>query len=143
LQGIKKGVIELADGVVINKAEGDYAQKAQQTKVAYQNALHLLSQNIPDIITKVLTASALNNIGISDVWDEITNYIRIVRNNGYFEKRRKKQLLDWFNSLLNEALMNKILNNQIVKQNIQNAEKEISELKMSPVFAVERIMIKI
>lgn len=140
LQGIKKGVIELADGVVINKAEGDYTQKAQQTKAAYQNALHLLSQNIPDIITKVLTASALNNIGISDVWDEITNYIRIVRNNGFFEKRRKKQWLDWFNSLLHEALMNKILNNQIVKLNIQNAEKEISELKMSPVLAVEKLV---
>jgi LAO/AO transport system kinase len=140
LQGIKKGIIELADGVLINKAEGDYAQKAQQTKAAYQNALHLLSQNIPDITTKVLTCSALNNLGISEVWDEITDYIRIVRKNGFFEKRRKNQLVDWFNSLLKEAIMAKYLGNQTIKQNIHLAENEIIEQKLSPVFAVERII---
>ncbi|OGU58422.1 MAG: ATPase/protein kinase [Ignavibacteria bacterium GWF2_33_9] len=140
LQGIKKGVIELADGIMINKSEDDNATRALQTKIAYQNALHLLTQNTPDVTTKVFTASALKNIGISDIWDEISSFIITVKKNGYFEKRRNEQIVKWFNSLLNEAIMKTILTDKKIHESISTMQKDITKHKLSPVYAVHKII---
>jgi len=140
LQGIKKGVIELADGIVVNKAEGDNLNKAKLTQSAYKNALHLLSHQIPNFIPSVLIASAINATNIDQVWDEISKFINLTKENRFFEERRKAQLIEWFNSLLNEAIHTILFGNSNIQSFIKNIQNEILNLKISPVNAVNSVI---
>ncbi len=140
LQGIKKGIIELADGIIINKAEGDNFYKAQITQASYRNALHILSHYVPDFIPTVSIASAITNLGIIESWAEIEKFLQIVQQNNFFQKQRQKQLLDWFNSLLNEAIHLSLFSNLSIQSNIKQIQQDISELKINPVKAVNLIL---
>jgi len=105
LQGIKKGVIELADAIVVNKADGDNLLKAQQAKVEYTKVLHFLHPFTPGWQPKALTCSALNSEGIEAVWELIEGFRDRLTESGVFEERRREQNVDWFHSLLKSAVM--------------------------------------
>lgn len=105
LQGIKKGVIELADAIVVNKADGDNRLRAQLAKVEYTKVLHFLHPFTPGWKPKALTCSALNSDGIEEVWTLIEGFREQLMESGVFEARRSEQNVDWFHSLLNAAVM--------------------------------------
>ncbi len=139
LQGIKKGIIELADILVVNKAEEENIPKALLTEALYKNAVHLLQHSIPNFIPPVLSVSALNSLGLDLVWQKITDFIKFTKEIQYFEHNRHKQLTEWFNALLNELIMRNILNipkNQLI---LKNSENEILSNMISPVSAANKV----
>jgi LAO/AO transport system kinase len=105
LQGIKKGVIELADAIVVNKADGDNQLRARQARAEYTKVLHFLHPFTPGWKPKALTCSALNNEGIEEVWELIEGFRDQLNESGVFEARRREQNVDWFQSLLKSAVM--------------------------------------
>ena len=92
LQGIKKGIMEMADMVVINKADGDNVRMSEMARLQYQNALHIFPLSESGWSPVVSTASAIKNIGIDNVWDEVKSYKTLVDENGYFSKNRNDNL---------------------------------------------------
>jgi len=109
LQGIKKGIMEMADGIVINKADGKNLNSVNKTKSDCLNALHLFAPNSNGWQPKVLSCSALAKTGISEVWNMIEEYQGIMIKNGYFNINRLRQKVDWFNQQLNLSIINRAL----------------------------------
>jgi len=141
LQGIKKGIMEMADMVVINKADGDNVRMSEMAKLQYQNALHIFPQSDSGWSPVVSTASAIKNIGISNVWDEVSKFKALVDENGYFNKNRNHQQIDWMYNNINEELKNLFYGSKNIKGHLSRLEKEIVSAKISPVKAAE-IMIQ-
>lgn len=104
LQGIKRGIMEMADGIVINKADGDNAEEARRAAVHYRNALQLFPMPASGTRPSVLTYSGFFDIGIKEVWEMITDYIDKVKKNGCFDERRLEQQKYWMYETINEQL---------------------------------------
>ena len=104
LQGIKRGIMEMADGIVINKADGDNINRANLAKAQFQNALHLFPPTESGWMPEVLTYSGYYEIGIAEVWNMIGRYFDFVKKNGYFEHRRMEQEKYWMYESINEHL---------------------------------------
>ena len=140
LQGIKRGIMEMADILVITKADSNNVQNAKNAKIQYENALHLFPAKKSDWITKVLTASAYKNKGITEIWKTINNFFDTVKQNNYFEQNRKQQIKKW----LHEAILNKLksdfYNNQNRKKTIKKFEEKAVKGLISPFNAVNEIM---
>ena len=149
LQGIKRGIMELADGLVINKSDGDHKLAAQQTKQHYQNAFHLLKHDgfwTPPI----LTCSSLENIGIEDVWEMLTEYqekstATILRDedgitNTAFSLKRAKQNSHWLQSLIHDMLERKLYQNLAVKNKLPELKNAVLHNKMTPYSAAQAII---
>lgn len=140
LQGIKRGIIEMADAIVINKADGDNEKNAKIAKVEFNRALHLYPLKESKWQPKVLTASALHNLGIIKIIEMINNYIAITYKNGYFQQKRNEQNTFWLLSTIEQQLKKKFFENPIIKKAL---EKEISNLKnnkSTPFAAAERLL---
>ncbi|MBT8299704.1 MAG: methylmalonyl Co-A mutase-associated GTPase MeaB, partial [Maribacter sp.] len=125
LQGIKKGIMEMADMVVINKADGDNIKKSEMAKRQYQNALHIFPQSESGWSPVVTTASALKNIGIAEVWDEIEKYKKVVDENGYFYSNRKNQQIRWMYNNINEELKHLFYNSKNITEHLSKLEKAV------------------
>jgi LAO/AO transport system kinase len=141
LQGIKKGIMEMADMVVINKADGDNIRMSEMAKLQYQNALHIFPQSESGWSPLVSTASAIKNIGIDAVWQEVSKFKKLVDENGYFLKNRNHQQIDWMYNNINEELKNLFYGSANIKSHLSVMEKDIISAKISPVKAAE-IMIQ-
>ncbi len=141
LQGIKKGIMEMADMVVINKADGDNVTMSKMAKRQYQNALHIFPQSASGWTPVVSTASAIKNIGISNVWDEVEKFKKLVDENGYFIKNRNHQQIQWMYNNINEELKQLFYGSKNIKEHLSVLEKDIVLSKISPVKAAE-IMIQ-
>lgn len=107
LQGIKKGVIELADAIVVNKADGDNKTRAKQARAEFSRILQVLHPFTPGWTPCALTCSALHNEGMSGIWDLILQFQRELSESGVFEDRRKAQNIDWFRSLLHQGVVDR------------------------------------
>lgn len=140
LQGIKKGIMEMADMVVINKADGDNVRKSQIARSQYQNALHIFPQSESGWSPVVSTASAIKNIGIDKVWEEITAYKKLVMENGYFHKNRNLQQVQWMYNNINEELKRLFYGSKDIASQLSMLEKEIISAKISPVKAAQKII---
>jgi LAO/AO transport system kinase len=125
LQGIKKGVVELADAIIINKADGDNVRRAQVARDEYSRALHYLSPKTRGWQTEVHTASALKGEGIESIWNVIEKYQEITSANGFFEENRSKQAMQWLHSMLQEKLSGLFFNNKEVKKILPEIEKGV------------------
>lgn len=95
LQGIKRGIMEMADAIAINKVDGDNLRKGQLARTQYQNALHMFPPNPNGWVPPVLTCSALTSDGVDKLWEVITQFETQVTDNGFFEENRRQQNLDW------------------------------------------------
>ena len=126
LQGIKRGIIEMADAIVINKADGENKQNAQIAKVEFNRALHLYPLKESKWQPKVLTASAINNIGISEIDQMISDYIIQTKENTYFDFKRNQQNEFWLLSTIEQQLKNNFYNNSKIKDRLSI---EVSNLK--------------
>ncbi len=140
LQGIKKGIMEMADMVVINKADGDNIKKSEMAKRQYQNALHIFPLSESGWSPVVTTASAIKNIGIDTVWNEIEKYKALVDENGYFKKNRSNQQIQWMYNNINEELKRMFYGSKAIANQLQDLEKDILASKISPVKAAQLII---
>ncbi len=127
LQGIKRGVMEIADAILINKADGDNIDAANLARSNYERAIHYLQPATKGWQTGVFTSSALNNEGVEDIWQVITDYKEATIKNGEFEKRRKEQSRLWLHSMLEERLKDIFFENADVKSMLPQIEKAVME----------------
>lgn len=104
LQGIKKGVMEIADAILVNKAEGDNRPKAELARQQYENALHLLKPKSPNWQVPAMLCSALHQDGIEEVWNQILSFVAIMKKHEEFETKRRLQANDWMWTLVQEEL---------------------------------------
>lgn len=139
LQGIKKGILELADTIVVNKADGDSKNMAKRTKSHYQNALHLI-QGTGFWQPQVLTCSALENKNISSVWDVVAEYYEKASNNGHLANKRSLQNKDWMWKLVHELLDLHLQSNPKASEIRQLMESNVIEGKSTPFYAANQII---
>lgn len=140
LQGIKRGIMEMADGIVINKADGDNIDKAKIAKRQLRNALHLYP--IPDSgwSPEVLTYSGYYNIGVAEIWDMVDRYIEFVKNNGYFERKRDEQAKYRMFETINEHLTSNFYNNPDIISLLSQLEDDITHSKKSSYAAAKEAL---
>ena len=140
LQGIKKGIMEMADMVVINKADGDNIRKSEQAKLQYQSALHLFPPMESGWVPVVSTASAIENTGIGFVWKTIMQYKTQVEKNGYFIKNRNRQKIKWMYHTIDDELRAMFYSLPQVKAKLSELENAVLDLKESPVRAAKSVL---
>ena len=125
LQGIKRGIMEMADGIVINKADGSNLEKAKLAAAHFRNALHLFPAPESGWTPRVLTYSGFYGLGIKEIWDMVYEYIDFVKANGYFQYRRNEQAKYWMYESINEQLRNSFYNNPTIANMLQAKENEV------------------
>ena len=140
LQGIKKGIIEISDAVVFNKADGDNKLKSKIAKTEFSQAVHYLHSFSKDWQIRVMTASAINNEGISEIWKMISDFAKVTKKSNQFQELRKAQSIDLLHSLIKESLINNFYSNQKVKKELANIEEKIIKGKLSPNSAAELLL---
>jgi LAO/AO transport system kinase len=140
LQGIKRGIMEMADGIAITKADGENAVKADLAKIEYQNALHLFPPADSGWNPKVFTCSSLKGIGINTIWDSILEYIAFVKANDYFEHRRMQQAKYWMYEYINESLRDNFYNQPFIKEKLAEYEDKVLHRKTNS-FLAARILL--
>ena len=139
LQGIKRGIMEMADGMLINKADGENLLNAKRAKREYQNALHLFPAAESGSSPKVEICSALQAFHLEKAWSLIENYLNITQQNGYFEKQRQGQLKAWFNKSIQEQVNVRLFGNTAVKEKISLLEQQVEQRNISPTEAAEQV----
>jgi LAO/AO transport system kinase len=140
LQGIKRGVMEMADGIVINKADGDNIERAKLAAANFRNALHLFPPSDSGWTPQVLTYSGYFNTGIKEVWDMIDAYIAFTKSNGYFELRRNEQSKYWMYESITELLRNSFYNSPAIKSQLHETEKDVLENKLTSFVAARKLI---
>lgn len=140
LQGIKRGIMEMADGIVINKADGNNIEKAGLAQSQYRNALHLFPRSQSGWDPKVLTCSSLTKTGIAETWTMITDYISFVRENSFFDERRNQQSKYWMYESINETLKNSFYQHASIKKSIKLFENDVLSDKISSFVAAKALL---
>lgn len=141
LQGIKRGIIEMADAIVINKADDPAKLKiARAAQLEYQRALGLFPHKSSGWQPKTLTCSALNNIGIDQVWDMIQEYVALTHANGYFAQKRIDQNLTWLEKTVTESLREKLLFQPKVLSQWKALKEKVTNTQITPVDAAEILL---
>jgi len=140
LQGIKKGVIELADALVVNKADGDTAAAAHRTRVAYQGALGLVRPASETWRPVVLEASALAGRGIDEVWETILRHRDCLEASGEFDARRRRQARDWMWNLVDRGLLEAFRRDGAVASVLDRLEAEVEASKRTPAAAARELL---
>jgi LAO/AO transport system kinase len=125
LQGIKKGIMEMADGLIITKADGDNLQRARRAQAEYQQALHFLAPAASGWNTKVLISSAKENKGINEVWEMIEDFFQLTKKKGLFEEIRSQQNLMWLRNNMEAKFRREILQSEKLAPMLIKYEKMI------------------
>lgn len=131
LQGIKKGIMEMADGVVVTKADGENIAQAKLAATEYQQALHLLQESANGWFPKVLTCSAIENVGIPAIWDTILTFENRMKANGYWQENRKQQKMAWLEEAFQHKLESEIKNAQNFREQAALIEKRVAAEEIS------------
>ena len=140
LQGIKRGIMEMADGIVINKCDGDNVDRARLAQAQFRNALHLFPPTASGWVPEVLTYSGYYELGIDEVWDMIDRYFAFVKENGYFEQRRTQQARYWMFETINEQLRNHFYHNPEVEAMLRVNEQRVLENRLSSFVAARNVL---
>ncbi len=140
LQGIKRGIMEMADLIAINKAESDNEPAAERAKREYENALSLFPKSESGYRTKVLTCSALNNVGIDEIWKEIEDFIDHSKSIGYFDSNRKNQSLYWLHESVQRELKSAFYNNEKINRKLETIEESVKKGTLSPTKASKLLL---
>lgn len=140
LQGIKRGIMEMADAIVINKADGDNIQRARLARAEYANALHLFAPAQSGWTAKVETCSALTGDGIEAVRNMISEYEHLTRENGYFMQRRLEQARETMLSTVGESLRAAFFENQTIKSLMLTLEQDLDQSRISSYEAARMLM---
>ena len=141
LQGIKRGIMEMADTIVINKADGDNIAKAKLAKTEFNRALHLFPAKNSGWIPKVTTCSAFEQTGIEEVWKIISDYFELAKGNQYFEYKRQSQNQYWMLETINEQLKNRFYSNPEIIEMLEQNKTAVGNNEISP-FTAAQILLK-
>ena len=139
LQGIKKGILELADAIVVNKADGASEALANTTQQHYKGAMSLWKHD-EFWQPRVMTCSALHGMGVEAVWDTIEEYTAAARASGHFDDARASQNLSWMHQLVDELLRNQLARHPRVRSAMPDIESAVRESKQTPVSAAQSII---
>jgi len=142
LQGIKRGVVEMADAIVINKADGDNIERARRAKNEIQNALHIWSPKPGNWLPPVLMCSAIENKGIVEIAQVIDSYLEEHKKSGHFENKRKAQQKFWFNQALESQLKTDFYENKTVKSELKNMVKSLESKNSNPFVLADELLKK-
>ena len=142
LQGIKRGIMEMADTIVINKTDIEDKDRVKLAQQHYKNALHLFPANENGWIPKVETCSGLNNSGIANVWKIITEYQQKTYDNGWFDDKRKQQAKFWLTETINNSILTLFYNKPSIKELLQKMEQDVINGKTSPFKAAKNLLEK-
>ena len=140
LQGIKKGVMEIADAILINKSEGENRPRAELARQQYENALHLLKPKSYHWQVPALLCSALHNQGIDEVWQMILDFVTVMKKQGEFENKRQLQATDWMWALVMDDLKDLFLRDKNVASLIDQVQTGVSQGITSPSVAARRLL---
>ena len=140
LQGIKRGIMEMADGIAVNKADGNNIEKAKLAASQYRNALHLFPLPESGRGPKVLTYSGYYKIGITEIWDMVYEYIHFTQKNGYFDYRRNSQSKYWMYESINEQLKNHFYEVPKIKEELIIKEKQVLNAEVSSFVAAKQML---
>lgn len=140
LQGIKRGIMEMADAIVINKADAEDPSKVKLAVQNYKNAIHLFPANENGWVPKVDACSALNNTGIETIWKIMQQHTELTQLNGWFHKKRKQQAKYWLTETITSAVLELFYNNPKIKELITQMENEVINGKISPFKAAQTLM---
>ena len=140
LQGIKRGIIELTDAILINKADGDNEKKANIAKSDYNNALHYLQPATKGWISQAFSVSALTGKGVPELWDVIKKFEKTIRKSGVFEQRRKDQSIEWVFRMVEDTLHDEFYNNEKIQRAIDSIKQEIIKDKITATLAAEKLL---
>jgi LAO/AO transport system kinase len=140
LQGIKKGILELADAIAINKADGDNVRSAQQAAVEYRNALRLLRPASPTWSPPVVTVSALEGNGIADLWKTIREHHARLGEHGEIQRKRLDQQRSWFWSMVDDGLKSHFLERRDVRRLLPEMEGAVEQAQLTPTQAAQQLL---
>lgn len=140
LQGIKRGIMEMADVVAINKADGNNREKAELARIQYQNALHLFPAKESGWEPQALTCSAYEKSGIREIWDTINRYRTQIQQNGFFETNRNAQARYWMFESIDEQLRNSFYQNPAIKHKLAEMEEKVLKAEISSFTAAGQLL---
>lgn len=140
LQGIKRGIMEMADGIVINKADGDNAEEARRAAVHYRNALQLFPMPASGARPEVLTYSGFFDIDIDKVWGMIVGYVNRVKSTGYFDERRRFQQRYWMYEAIDEQLKSRFYNTDGMSELLSRYEQLLLQGKITSFAAAGKVL---
>jgi LAO/AO transport system kinase len=140
LQGIKKGIIELADALVITKADGDNKFHAEAACSEFSRVLHYLNSPTPGWHPQVMTCSGTENRGIAETWDVVEQFQDTAVKSGFFEKHRRSQTLDWIRAMLEQELWQAFIRNPATTAEWPLVEQEVLAGRLSATAAVKRLL---
>ncbi|MFW5855182.1 MAG: methylmalonyl Co-A mutase-associated GTPase MeaB [Thermodesulfobacteriota bacterium] len=140
LQGIKKGVLEVADAIAVNKADGDNLERAKRARKEYESALHLLTPASPNWSPPVLTCSALETTGIEEIWKTVLKHRQVMTDSGEMAEMRRRQAMEWMWFLVKEGLQDWFYNSPYVKERLPVLKKEVAEGRTAPTIAADQLL---
>lgn len=140
LQGIKRGIVEMADLLAVNKSDGQAVELARQAQSAYRNAVHLMPPRASQWPVKVVRCSALEQKGLSDIWQLMSDFRTFTQANGYWENNRQNQARHWLHQSLSEYLQQLFYQHPAVLQELPEMEQAVSHGKISPFQAAKTLI---
>jgi len=126
LQGIKRGAMELADLVAVNKADGTNLAAAERARAEAENALHFFPASVSGWTPRAITCSALTGAGIRELWDCVTEYAALTRDNGWFGRIRREQQKRWMHEMIEHALRQRFTAHPAVRDSIEALERDVA-----------------
>jgi LAO/AO transport system kinase len=139
LQGLKKGIVELADMIAVNKADGDNIGRANAAAAEYRAALHVLTPRSPDWTPPVITYSGLTGTGIAELWDHVLSHRERLGGSGEIAARRREQQVKWMWTMLEDRLHDRLRSDTAIKARLPRLEAAVAEGRMAPGVAVDEI----
>ena len=139
LQGIKKGLVELADMIAINKADGDNIKRANLAAGEYRSALHILTPRSENWNPPVVTYSALTGTGIDTLWQRILDHRKAMSASGEFASRRREQQVKWMWSMLEQRIMARLRSDPAIRAKVRKIESEVADGRVAPALAADQI----
>ena len=140
LQGIKRGIMEMADGIIIKKCDGDNVERAKLAAAQFRSALHLFPTPPSGWSPKVLTYSGYYELGIDEVWKMIDEYFEFVHKNGYFEERRRQQEKYWMYETINEQLKRHFYTNPVIEEMLAAKKQMVLSARQSSFVAASDVL---
>jgi LAO/AO transport system kinase len=140
LQGIKKGVLELADVVVVNKADGDHETEAKKAARELSGAMRLIYPRETLWRPPVLTMSALNGTGLTELWDTVVKHRQVLTDAGEFDARRRAQQVDWTWSMVRDTVLDRVFSDPAVRKIRAEVERQVRDGELTPTLAAQRIV---
>lgn len=140
LQGIKRGIMEMADAIVINKADGDNIKKSDLAKTEFEKALHLFPLKKSSWQPRVTTCSSITKTGIPEIWNIISDYLKLTKENGFFHERRNEQNNFWMMDTINEQLKSNFYSKQEIILLLEENKKAVLKDKISPFTAAQNLL---